>query len=213
MTYSAVIFDLDGTLVNTIPLIVASFQHAHREVLGQELAPETCLPWIGRTLPDIYSAWPDHAQQLFDTFLAYNYDRIPTEQLNYDGAVEMVQGLRKAGLRVAVVTSKRQASARRSLEAAGLVDDVELLIALEDTARHKPHPEPLLLCAERLGLPVSACVYVGDALTDLEAAAAATMDAVGVTWGATAPALMATRGDARLIADHPRDITSFVTFR
>lgn len=206
MAYAAVIFDLDGTLVNTIPLIVESFQHVHREYLGQELAEETCLPWIGRTLPDIYAAWPGREQELTDAFIAYNYDKIATGQRSYDGIHELLAEISRRGLRIGVATSKRTRSAQRSIEVAQLQGFVDALVTLESTAVHKPHPAPLLECARLLGLEPAACIYVGDAVTDIEAAKAAGMASVGVTWGATSAETMRDDGRPDLVAGTARDV-------
>ena len=83
-----------------------------------------------------------------------------------------------------VVSSKRADFIELGLSALDLVDTVEILASQDDTTRHKPHPDPLLLAADRLGVEPTECVYVGDAVVDLRAGRAAGMSTIGVTWGA-----------------------------
>lgn len=97
---------------------------------------------------------------------------------------ELLEALTAAGVRVAVVTSKREQTARLALEGVGIDHLVRVVAGLEDTERHKPAPDPLLHGAAALGVDPATCAYVGDATVDLQAARAAGMAAVAVTWGA-----------------------------
>ena len=92
-----------------------------------------------------------------------------------------------AGVHVGVATSKRRASATQAMDMLGISQHVEVLVAMEDTERHKPDPTPLLLALERMGRSSNAAVYVGDAVVDVLAGKAAGMDTVAVTWGAGLP--------------------------
>lgn len=181
--WNHVLFDLDGTLVNTIDLIVASFQHAHQEVLAETVDRATISTWIGRTLPDIYSAWPDHTQQLWDCYVEFNLANLERLQTSFDHMTELVTELAESGVRIGVATSKARPAAERSLAAAQLDDRVELLATLTDTEHHKPHPAPLLHSLQKWDNPTGA-VYVGDAVVDIHAARATGIDSVAVTWGA-----------------------------
>lgn len=100
------------------------------------------------------------------------------------GVPDLLDGLRAAGVRTAVVTSKRRETAALALEHVGIAGRIDVVAALEDTTEHKPDPAPLHHGAEVLGVDPPACVYVGDATVDLLAARAAGMAAVAVTWGA-----------------------------
>lgn len=183
--WPAVLFDLDGTLVDTIPLIVASYQHAFREVLGEEVDAQRARAWIGRPLlTALLEESPEHGHRLDEVYRVWN--RANTERLlrRVEGVPPLLARMAAAGVRCGVVTSKRHEPARLALETAGLARIVDLVVALEDTARHKPDPAPLLHGAVALGVDPAACVYVGDAPVDIEAARAAGMGAVAVTWGA-----------------------------
>ncbi|MFM6849603.1 MAG: HAD family hydrolase [Terrabacter sp.] len=186
--WSTAVFDLDGTLADTINLIVESYQYAFRTVIGREEDPDVIRSWIGRPLIGAFRDHsPAHADELYDTYLQWNADN--TERLirDYDGVVAVLADLRAAGVAVGVATSKRRESARQAMEILGISEHVDVLVAMEDTERHKPDPTPLLLALERMGRSANGAVYVGDAVVDVLAGKAAGMDTVAVTWGAGLP--------------------------
>ena len=190
--WETVFFDLDGTLADTIPLIVASYQHAFREVMDVEVDETEARSWIGRPLlPALLEVAPEHGHELDRVYREWNLANTARLIRAYDGIPELLAALEAAGVRVAVVTSKRRETALLALEHVGLAGRIEVAAALEDTADHKPHPAPLHHGACHLGVDPGECVYVGDATVDLLAARAAGMAAVGVTWGAGEPADLA----------------------
>lgn len=184
--WPVVVFDLDGTLADTVNLIVESYQHAFRTVIGHEEDPAVIRSWIGRPLIQAFREHSgDAADELYSTYLQWNSKN--TERLirGFDGAPEMLAALRGSGVHVGVATSKRRESAEQAMALLGLAEHVEVLVAMEDTDQHKPDPTPLLLAIERLGIRnPSRAVYVGDAVVDVLAGKAAGMDTVAVTWGA-----------------------------
>jgi pyrophosphatase PpaX len=185
--WPVVLFDLDGTLADTIPLIVASYNHAFRTVLGRERAEEEIRSWIGRPLLESFAAAaPEQAVELDRVYRDWNIAHTDELLREYPGVPALLRDLTAAGLRLGVVTSKRRQTALLTLRGVGISELVELLAGLEDTERHKPYPEPLLHAAECLGVDPASCVYVGDAAVDVAAARAAGMGAVAVTWGAGA---------------------------
>jgi pyrophosphatase PpaX len=180
----AVLFDLDGTLVDTRELILSSFRYATREVLGTQLPDEDILPYIG--IPLIYQMQTialERADELMKVYREHNA-RVHDELIHYfEGTREALAALRKEGRMLAVVTSKRNEPALRGLTRFGLEGYFEFIIGSDDTTRHKPDPEPLLLAAQRLGLSADRCVYVGDSPYDMQAARAAGTLAIGALWG------------------------------
>ncbi len=183
--WGTVFFDLDGTLADTIPLIVASYQHAFRAVLGEEVDEVRARAWIGRPLlPALLEESPEHGHALDVAYREWNLAHTSRLIRRYAGVPEMLTALATAGVRTAVVTSKRRETARLALEAVGLSEAIEVVAALEDTAEHKPDPAPLLHGAAVLDEDPARCAYVGDAVVDVLAAQAAGMTAVAVTWGA-----------------------------
>lgn len=206
--WKSVLFDLDGTLCNTIALIVASYQHALGEVLSHEEDPEVIRGWIGRTLPDVFSQWPEQAQALDRSYVTFNLANLARLQTSYDGIPVLLADLAEAGVRIGVVTSKRRPTAVLSLQAAGIDGLVEVACGLEDTKAHKPDPEPLQVGMRKLGMDPADTVYIGDATVDVRAAKAAGIDQVSVTWGSGTPdelraeqptALVTTVGELRAL--------------
>jgi pyrophosphatase PpaX len=195
--WPVVVFDLDGTLVDTIGLIVASYQHTFTTVLGAPEDEARIRGWIGQPLIRAFEqVSPERADELYSTYLAWNHAN--TERLirRYPGVDSMLDALRAWGVQVAVATSKLREPAQTALRLAGLQEHVAVLVTIEDTARHKPDPQPLLHAIERVGASPGDAVYVGDAVVDIEAARNAGMAAIGVTWGAgTRDAVTAARPD------------------
>lgn len=195
--WKTVFFDLDGTLADTIPLIIASYQHAFREVLREEVDDVRARAWIGRPLLDaLLEESPTHGHELDRVYREWNLANTERLILTFDGVPELVAELSDAGVRSAVVTSKRRETAALALKYVGLAGLIEVAAGLEDTAEHKPRPAPLLHGARLLDVDPAGCVYVGDATVDVLAAQAAGMDSVAVTWGAgTREDLVATGPD------------------
>ncbi|MBK9698012.1 MAG: HAD-IA family hydrolase [Propionibacteriaceae bacterium] len=178
-----VVFDLDGTVADTIDLIMASYEHAVNSVVGEALDRARARRWIGRTLAaSLGEAYPDQAQELLASYFEFNAAKAPEFIKRFPGMNELLDELEGRGVRTAIATSKRAASTRQTLELIGA--DVRVTITMEDTLLHKPDPEPLLLAVSRLGGEPAQAAYVGDAVVDVQAAQAAGMAAIAVTWGA-----------------------------
>lgn len=195
-----VLFDFDGTLADTIPLIVASYQHALAQADGAVVEEATIRPWIGRALRDtLEERHPGRGAELADRYREHNLAHHDTLIRPVPGAADLVAQLQRSGVPVAVVSSKKAETVRRGMRVTDL-PEVEHVVGLDETAAHKPDPAPLLEGARRLGLPPQDCVYVGDAVVDVLAALAAGMRPVGVSWGAGDPAAMRDAG-AEVVVD------------
>lgn len=190
------LFDLDGTLVNTIELITQGFTHAYAEVLGVDIPRQKVLGFIGLPMPDVMALEaPDRAADMQACYYAYVNAHHDAMVHPYPGMVELVADLAANGMKTAVVTAKRVALATRGLRLSGFPETIGVASGMEDTVKHKPEPEPLLAALAKAGVDAREAVYVGDAIYDLQAAAAVPMDAVGVTWGAG--------DDAAMSQEHP----------
>jgi pyrophosphatase PpaX len=199
--WPVVLFDFDGTLADTIPLIVASYHHAIG-TLGEVVDEAEVLSWIGRPLqPVLEERYPGRGQHLTDVYRRWNLAHHDDLIRRVQGVPDLLADLHDHGARTGVVSSKKAETVRLGLRAVGLEGVIDVVAGQEETEHHKPHPAPLLYAAERLSVSASACVYVGDATVDVQAARAAGMGAVAVTWGAgDEAALAATRPDA-VVAD------------
>jgi len=184
------IFDLDGTVADTVGLIIASYDHALNSVLGVRVEESLVRSWIGQTLWDVFGElWPEHADELIATYRAWNEANAPSMITAYPGIPELVDELAAAGIASGIATSKGRVQAEVALRVGGI--GLPITVAAEDTTIHKPNPAPLILARERLGMTDVPTVYVGDAVVDIQAAKAAGLDAIAVTWGAGDPDALA----------------------
>lgn len=183
-----VLLDLDGTLIDSVELIRTSLRHATEVVLGAALPDEVLMRNVGVPLrTQMQEFAPGRADELLVVYRAHNaevHDRLLGE---YPGTGAALDELLEMGLRLGVVTSKSRPVAERGLACCGLSEQIETLVAMEDTEKHKPDPEPLLLALERLGLSPDRCAYVGDAAQDMAAARAAGVLPVAALWGVHPP--------------------------
>lgn len=182
--WPVVLFDFDGTLADTIPLIVASYRHT-LATMGREADDVEVRSWIGRPLePVLEERYPGHGARLTDVYRTWNLANHDDLILAVDGVPALLDELHAAGVRTGVVSSKKADTVELGLRAVGLAGAVDVLAGQEQTKLHKPHPEPLVYAASVLGVSPADCVYVGDATVDVLAAKAAGMGSVAVTWGA-----------------------------
>ena len=185
---AAALFDFDGTLVDTTEMIHQSMRHAASSVLGRDDIPrEVLLANVGQPLPrqmELIDA--EKAELLLEAYRRHHEEHHDDLIAEFPGIEESLSRLRDAGIQVAVVTSKRLVSVEMALKNfPGLRSVVDLFVTMEDTTEHKPHPEPLLRGLELLGdVPKEEAVYVGDSPFDVEAARAAGLTSVAVSWGA-----------------------------
>lgn len=182
----AVLFDLDGTLVDTIDLLLASVRHAFRE--RTERVP-TEAEWIaGIGTPLVSQLRPFAADDADLALLVEGYREYQREHHDrmtrcYDRAVEVVSALRERGHPTGVVTSKGSEIARRSLAYVGLLPLMDVVVGADSTARHKPDPEPVRFALARLGYPPSAALFVGDSPHDVVAGNSAGVATAAALWG------------------------------
>lgn len=190
---SAALFDFDGTLVDTTELIYQSLRHAVREVLGEEPPREVLMSGVGRPLPRqmevIAGGGADGARlvgELLKSYRVHNEEHHDALISQFPGIEDALARLRSAGVGIAVVTSKRRPSVEMALATFPRLQSVtDHFVTMEDTTEHKPHPEPLLKGLEMLGgVPAERAAYVGDSPHDVEAARAAGVTSVAVSWGA-----------------------------
>jgi pyrophosphatase PpaX len=185
---TAVLFDFDGTLVDTTEMIYQSMRHAASTVLGRDDIPrETLLANVGQPLPrQMESIDAEKSESLLEAYRRHHEENHDALIREFPGIEESLSRLQFAGIKVAVVTSKRRVSVEMALKHfPGLRTVVDRFVTLEDTTEHKPHPGPLLRGLELLGgVPRDEAAYVGDSPFDVEAARAAGLTSVAVSWGA-----------------------------
>jgi pyrophosphatase PpaX len=196
--FPVVLFDLDGTLIDSGPIIIASMQHAVRSVLGREIPPEELALTIGGQgiVAQMRAIDADRADALVAAYKEHN-DGLHDTLEAFDELLALLPRLKAEGRRLGIVTAKRHRTVALALERfSALQDEFEVVVAHEDTARHKPDPDPVLLAIQRLGGTAPQAAYVGDSPFDIRAARSAGAFAVAVGWGGIHP-------DERLLAEEP----------
>jgi pyrophosphatase PpaX len=196
--FRIVLFDLDGTLIDSGPIILASMQHAVRTVLGREIPPEQLGVTIGGQgiVAQMRAIDEEHADALLEVYKEHN-DGLHETLEAFEELLALLPGLVAEGRKLGIVTAKRHRTVALALERfPALASNFGVVIAHEDTERHKPDPDPVLLAVERLGGVPAEAAYVGDSPFDIGAAKAAGVHAVAVGWGGIHP-------DERLLAEEP----------
>jgi pyrophosphatase PpaX len=196
----AILFDLDGTLIDTTELILYCFNHAWKTICGQTHPPEVFIATMGVPLKDAMgrlleitdgmqleqigevrsTGLVESLVQEYRACNAANHDRLARP---FPGMELVLAKLRDRGYALGVVTSKSRQFAERGLRLCNLWEFIEVFISMDDTSRHKPHPEPLLLALEKLQVAPAQAVYVGDSRHDMQAGRAAGLRTVAALWG------------------------------
>lgn len=186
MVRDVVLFDLDGTVLDTHDAILDSMRYATQQVLGTIVPDEVLVAEVGQPLvAQMRTLAPDEetAQELLVTYRSSNERGLDQKTAPFAGIEELIRELKGEGFMVAVVTSKREALASNSLKVFGLYDLFALVNGMESSKGHKPNPDPLIQAAADLEVPLERCLYIGDSPYDIQAAHAAHVPCVGVTWG------------------------------
>lgn len=186
-TWSAVLFDLDGTLADTVGLILRCYRHTMSAHRGGPLPDERWLATIGRPLRDQlldFAEDEEEAAAMLETYVAFQRTVHDDMVRPYPGAVEVLDELRGGGTRLGVVTSKRREMAERTLSCCGFLDRFDVLIGADDVSAGKPDPEPVLAALERLGdADPGRTLFVGDSPFDVIAGREAGVRTAAALWG------------------------------
>lgn len=199
--WRGVFFDLDGTLADTVGLILRSYRHTMETHLGAAPPDERWLSTIGTPLRDQlrdFARDEGEAEAMLETYTTFQAAVHDETVRPFPGAAVVLTELRERRVPIAVVTSKRDAVARRTLEVCELWCSVDVLVSADHVQRGKPDPEPVMhaLAALDLSSEPSEVLFVGDSPFDLRAGRAAGTRTAGVSWGAFArPLLEAERPD------------------
>ena len=184
MRFPTVLFDFDGTVIDSGAIILASMRHATREVLGLEASDAELMRAVGGPglEAQMRSFAPDRVDELVTAYRAHN-EPLHDELETCTGMEDVLLRLKEEGRKLGVVTAKRRVTVQLAFDRLPLEHLFDTVVGSDETTRHKPDPEPLLLAATRLGAEPAETAYVGDSPFDVAAAKAAGMHAVAVTWG------------------------------
>jgi pyrophosphatase PpaX len=207
--YPVVLFDLDGTVVDTGAIILASMRHAAETVLGGDYSDDELLSAVGGPGLEAQMQALDaqRADELVRVYRAHNEPLHETIAV-CEGMDAVLDELRDRGHRLGVVTAKRRSTVELAFARVPVEHLFETVVGGDETAEHKPHPAPLLLALERLGAEPELAAYVGDSPFDMQAAKAAGLYAIGVSWGRIHGAEKLT--DADVVVDQAQELLELV---
>jgi pyrophosphatase PpaX len=182
--FPVVLFDLDGTVVDSGGIILASMRHATREVLGRDFGDAELMQAVGGPGLEAQMAVfaPERVDELVRVYRDHN-EPLHDELEACAGMEDVLMRLHAEGRRLGVVTAKRRATVELAFARVPIAHLFETVVGGDETEKHKPDPEPLLLAAERMNADPAETAYVGDSPFDIRAAKAAGMYAIAVTWG------------------------------
>lgn len=185
--YATFLFDLDGTLLDSVELILSSYRHtlrAHRN----EVPPDSVwLAGLGTPLRAQFRQFSNDDEEIaamVATYREYNLAHHDAMARPFPGVPETVRALAAKGARIGLVTSKLRAGAFRGIARLGLETEIETTIGADDVGDlHKPHPEPVRAALRALGQPAASAVFVGDSPHDMAAGRSAGVATAAVMWG------------------------------
>lgn len=182
----AVLFDFDGTLIDTNELIFNSYKIAFKEVLCRDIGMEEILKLYGRPLYPSLMKYGEAGERLYKVYREFNEKNHDDIAKPFDKVHEGIEMLISAGYRTGIVTSKRLHLVERGIKNVLKMDGMfDVIVTPEDTQKSKPDPEPVLCACKKLGIKPEEAVYVGDSIFDLEAGRAAGTQICAVKYSVT----------------------------
>jgi pyrophosphatase PpaX len=202
------LFDLDGTLIDSGPMIVASMKHAARMVLGRDIPEAVLTAAVGGPglTAQMRALDPERVEELVAAYREHN-EPLHDELEAFWEVVEVLPRLRAEGRRLGIVTAKRRATVQLAFDRLPELEaNFEVVIGAEDTERHKPEPEPILEALVRMDASTEVAAYVGDSPFDVRAAKAAGVHAVAVAWGGIHDADALVREEPDVLVRHAEEL-------
>jgi pyrophosphatase PpaX len=184
MRYPTVLFDLDGTLIDSGAMILASYTHATQTVLGREIPAEVLAGFIGGGTIREHMTSLDAAQadELVRVYREHNeplHDGLEV----FTGVDQVLRTLKDQRRRLGIVTAKRRKTVELAFAVLPLARYFDTVVTTETSPRQKPHPDPVLKALELLDARPDEAAFVGDSPFDVRAGKAAGVFTIGVTWG------------------------------
>ena len=180
-----ILFDLDGTLLDTNELIIQCFQHTYQRHLNKQVDKEEIIKSFGEILKvTLDREFGEHSEEAIKTYRSFQIENFEKLIAMKNGVKESVKELHRQGYKLGIVTSRLNESAIRGLKHFGLIEYFESIIGADDTDLHKPDPTPALMALKQLGGKPNETLMVGDSPFDILCGKNAGITSVAVGWSA-----------------------------
>lgn len=182
----AILFDLDGTIIDTYDLILTSMRYALEKVLGKRYPESQLMHKVGQPLRTQMYDYTDSDETVDELLRVYReHNKIHQGELakSFAGTKESLDALKRSGFPLGIVTSKMHIPALRGLKQFELEEYFDFIIGSDDCEKHKPDPDPVLYGAKLMKVDPEFCIYVGDSPYDIQAGNAANMHTIAALWG------------------------------
>lgn len=180
---NTILFDLDGTLIDTNELIISTYLHTLEKYYPGKYSREDVLPFLGPTLHEVFGAMdPERVEEMVLEYRTYNIANHDSLVKEFVGVMETIETLKKKGYKLAIVTTKREDVAFKGLRLMKLDSYFDVMIAYDHVKKVKPDPEPIFLALEKLGSKPEEALMVGDNFHDVLAGKNAGTKTAGVAW-------------------------------
>jgi 2-phosphoglycolate phosphatase len=213
---SCVLFDLDGTLVDSAPDLISSLNKALELHGFSSAAPETIKPLISlgaiAMIKESVNGSVNEALRadILETMLDHYQNNIAEHTVFFPGIAEILNAIEAQGLKWGVVTNKRERFTHPLMEALKLTSRADCIVSGDTTANSKPHPEPMLAACKQARVKPHECVYIGDALHDITAGKQAQMKTLAALYGYLKPGDMPETWGADALIESPEQISTWI---
>jgi pyrophosphatase PpaX len=179
-----VLFDFDGTIMDTADVIIGSWQHTFMKFEGKERPVEEIVKTFGEILSFTMSKVLPHVdtKEAIETYRSYHRDNFGERISVFEGVPELLIELKKRNLKIGLVTSRLSGTTWEGLRQYGLAEYFDVVVSCDDTDKHKPDPTPVYIALERLGSKPQNAVMLGDTMFDILCARNAGVTSVLVGW-------------------------------
>ena len=212
---SCVLFDLDGTLVDTAPDLIACLncsleQHGFNQVMSEQVKPFISYGAAAMIRKSISNTNEQIHADVLETMLSLYENNIAKHSLFFAGIENVLETIEALNLKWGIVTNKRERFTQPLVKAFNITERAACIISGDTTANSKPHPEPMFLACTQAKVKPEECIYIGDALHDIDAGKNANMKTLAATYGYLKPDDNPNNWGADALIDSPEQLTTWI---
>lgn len=207
---TTLLFDLDGTLIDTNDLIITTFLHTLEKYYPSKYTREDVLPFMGPTLQETFEGIdPDRVEEMILDYRTYNLANHDLLVKEFVGVLETIQILQEKGFKLAIVSTKVYDTVLKGLKLTKMDAFFDIIVAMEHVSKVKPDPEPIFNALEQLGSTPEETIMVGDNYHDILAGKNAGTKTAGVAWSAKGREYIA-KYEPDYILDNMKDLLTIL---